>query len=369
MQPGRDDELRLAEKAGQWFSSLQDGNEHREKFFRWLEESPRNVEEMLEVMAVARAIGSLSPEAQARLGALDRDREGARPSNVVTLSAARDEAVNDNSRDVVSQRQSESAPPSHSQSAWRRWFRPTLLVAGIVLGLGVGFVQFVGGGGRVYATDVGEQRVIELADGSVIHLNTHSRVSVELSETSRRIRLLEGQALFEVARDTKRPFLVETDAALIQALGTQFDVYRRDEDTRVAVIEGVVQVSPGSAAASAPSSQPAKGVNAPVRVGAGEGVDVTRGAVKKQAGLDVVKVTAWRQRRLVFSNDTLADIAAEFNRYNPDLQIRVIGDSVAQQTFSGTFPTNGPDALMRALAMDEALVVERNEHDITIRQR
>jgi transmembrane sensor len=368
MQPGRDDELRLAEKAGHWFGLLQDGNEHRESFFRWLEESPRNVEEMLEVMAVARAIGSLSPEARARLGALDRDQEGALPGNVVTLPVARDEAVNDRSRDALSERQPQSAPSSSSQSAWRRWFRPTLLVAGIVLGLGVGFVQFAGGE-RVYATDVGEQRVIELTDGSVIHLNTHSRVSVELSDRTRRIRLLEGQALFEVARDTKRPFLVETDAALIQALGTQFDVYRRDEDTRVAVIEGVVQVSPGSATAAGPSAQPAQGSEIPVRVGAGEAVDVTRGAIKKQSGLDVVKVTAWRQRRLVFSNDTLADIATEFNRYNPDLQIRVIGDALAQQTFSGTFPTNGPDALMRALAMDEALVVERSEHEIIIRPR
>src|SRR5690349_21400172 len=93
-QLGQDDELRLPEKAGQWLSVLQDGNEHRESFFRWLEEWPRNVAEMLEVMAVARAIGALTTEARARLAELDnKEQVSALPGNVVTLPVGREEPV------------------------------------------------------------------------------------------------------------------------------------------------------------------------------------------------------------------------------------------------------------------------------------
>ena len=80
-------------------------------------------------------------------------------------------------------------------------------------------------------------------------LNTHSRVAVRLGAHAREVRLLRGEALFHVAHDPSRPFLVSTDDAVVQAVGTQFDVYRRDDGTVVAVLEGRVNVTTAAAGA------------------------------------------------------------------------------------------------------------------------
>src|SRR5262249_13837131 len=79
-----------------------------------------------------------------------------------------------------------------------------------------------------HATSVGEQRPFDLPDGSVVYLNTHSKIALHFSRHEREIRLLDGEALFKVARDTSRPFRVRTDDAVIQALGTEFNVRRDD---------------------------------------------------------------------------------------------------------------------------------------------
>jgi|GEM_PF-233211 len=84
-----------------------------------------------------------------------------------------------------------------------------------------------------YATGVGEQSAVQLADGSVITLNTSSRVSVRLSGGQRRVEILRGQANFEVAKDPSRPFIVRAGNGEVRALGTAFDVYERGEDTVV----------------------------------------------------------------------------------------------------------------------------------------
>lgn len=97
------------------------------------------------------------------------------------------------------------------------------IVALLIAGLGVG-VYWQLNAASTYGTQVGEQRSVQLADGSVVRLDTNSRIRVKLSGSERQIDLLEGQALFEVAHDTSRPFRVRADAMTVTALGTVFDV-------------------------------------------------------------------------------------------------------------------------------------------------
>ncbi|MEJ1960797.1 MAG: FecR domain-containing protein [Gammaproteobacteria bacterium] len=111
----------------------------------------------------------------------------------------------------------------------------------IALNQSLGFFS----GWKQYSTAVGEQRVIELQDGSTVRLNTQSRIAVRLSEHTRDIRLISGEAIFKVHHDTARPFRVHTLGAFIQAVGTEFNVYRRADRTKVAVLEGRVQISSG----------------------------------------------------------------------------------------------------------------------------
>ncbi|MCP6755955.1 FecR domain-containing protein, partial [Klebsiella pneumoniae] len=90
-------------------------------------------------------------------------------------------------------------------------------------------------GWRTYTTARGELRSVELADGSVVHINTQSRIDVNLSPRAREVRLVGGEALFKVQRDTTRPFLVYSGNAVIQAIGTQFNVRLQQTDTTVSV--------------------------------------------------------------------------------------------------------------------------------------
>ena len=91
---------------------------------------------------------------------------------------------------------------------------------------------------NVYTTDIGEQRSITLDDGSTVDLNARSRIRVAFHEHQREIELLEGQALFKVVQQPARPFVVHAGNTDVRAVGTRFDVYRKNMGTVVTVVEG-----------------------------------------------------------------------------------------------------------------------------------
>jgi transmembrane sensor len=104
---------------------------------------------------------------------------------------------------------------------------------------------------RSYSTGIGEQRTIQLMDGSTVELNARSKVEVRLTERRRDVALIEGQALFHVAKDKLRPFVVRAGEAEVRAVGTEFDVYKKQAETVVTVVEGRVETYPGSDGAAA----------------------------------------------------------------------------------------------------------------------
>lgn len=184
----------------------------------------------------------------------------------------------------------------------------------------------------IYATEVGEQRTIQLADGSSVRLDTDSRIRVRLSGEARRIDLLEGQVLFDVAHDAARPFVVSADETTVTALGTVFDVRRIGPDVRVVLVEGRVRVddprggrtvlAPSQAATVTPQGAEARAVNA-------------------------ATATSWAEGRLVFSGTPLREAAAEVNRYLTD---KVILDApgVADTPISGAFRVGDRGAFVSA---------------------
>jgi transmembrane sensor len=210
-------------------------------------------------------------------------------------------------------------------------------------------------------TALGEQRVLELTDGSVVHLNTQSRVQARLTAESRDIRLIAGEALFKVARDNTRPFRVHAGATVIRALGTQFNVRLRPEGTDVAVIDGKVEVSAGRRSDPTPSS---------TQLGAGEEAHVSGNKpVLRQATTDVARITAWRQRRLMFRMDSLGTIANEFNRYNATPRVLVEGEAARTRRFSGVFDADNPEVFAQTLADDPELTVIHTDEGILIRAK
>ncbi len=213
-------------------------------------------------------------------------------------------------------------------------------------------------GAQTYATAIGGQEAVKMKDGSIIHLNTHSRVEVRFTDALREVRLIEGEALFTVAHDASRPFIVVTDNAQVRAVGTQFNVYRRGSDaTRVSVLEGVVQVTTSTAPTPESSS--------PARLAAGDEAQIEGQHVTKAQTPDVQRAVAWRARRLVFAGDRLDYIASEFNRYN-QIQIRVEG-AVRERRMGGTFDADDPMPMVRYLSRDPDIEVIRNGAEIVIR--
>jgi transmembrane sensor len=96
---------------------------------------------------------------------------------------------------------------------------------------------------QFYSTDIGEQRPVALADGSTVLLNTDSRLQVEYDAERREVHLLQGEAYFEVAHDSDKPFLVFVGSNIVRAVGTSFTVHIKKLDIEVIVTEGAVEVS------------------------------------------------------------------------------------------------------------------------------
>src|SRR5262249_20575532 len=131
--------------------------------------------------------------------------------------------------------------------AWRGW--SSLAASVVVLGVLGWFASPLRyAAGTTYVTQLGEQRTFRLPDGSVLYLNTQSRATVSYSNIARDVQLEQGEALFAVAAESRRPFRVHTGTAVVQAIGTQFNVYRNLDATTVSVIEGRVKVSPADEA-------------------------------------------------------------------------------------------------------------------------
>lgn len=132
------------------------------------------------------------------------------------------------------------APPPHREP--RRWaWRGMAVGAGLsAIAAAAAVVLVLAPRAGDYRTDVGEQRRVMLDDGSVALVNTDSRIRVRFAEGERRIRLDEGEAWFQVAKNADRPFIVDVDDVHVRATGTAFSVRRRGEATEVVVTEGAV---------------------------------------------------------------------------------------------------------------------------------
>jgi transmembrane sensor len=235
-----------------------------------------------------------------------------------------------------------------------------LAAAVLMLLAGMAWYEMAGPGTwERYETSVGEQKIVQLPDGSVARLNTVSQVRVRFDDGRREVRLLEGEALFKVAHDSARPFRVLTADAVIRALGTEFNVYARERETRVAVVEGKVEVArPAAAAASKPA-----------QLIAGQTAHIRRDADGVHEGMaDVAQTIAWRERRLVFQEETLGEIAAQFNRYNRTPKIVIEDSETALRRYGGSFNADDPQSLVRLVTRSGELQAERRGNEILIRQ-
>jgi transmembrane sensor len=362
----------IIDEAAGWFVEFSTGDADqaaKKAFDAWLRKSPEHVRVYLELAPIWDD-GSIALPGDA-VTADDLVALARGGGNVIALERDDARAL---ARDIAVE---EAATPE-PRRAQRTWARGPLAIAAsvAVLLVACAFVLWsYSGWTPTYETRLGEHRSVRLADGTFIDLNTRSRVRVVFTEKVRHVELLAGQALFRVARDPSRPFTVSSGATSVRAVGTEFDVYRRDNATTVTVVEGKVSVRPvGSGQADAsdmhrsPESASSPGTrtaDGPLLLSAGEQITVSAARPEKPRRADVAAATAWTEGRLIFDSTPLPEVAEEFNRYNERTIIvdtRTLGDFHV----NGSFKSSDPASLIRFLREQPGLSIDETSSTVRI---
>lgn len=233
----------------------------------------------------------------------------------------------------------------HAETQPRR-FVPMAIAASLVAMIGAGVMTQMRRD-PMFVTQVGEQRSTTLTDGSHIVLNTGSRLTVHFARAERRVSLDEGEAIFDVAHDTSRPFVVRVGNEQVKALGTAFSVRRDGDDVRVTLLRGRVEVTrlgdkPELLAVLEPGERLSAGPNDAPRIDHPE--------------LDAV--TAWRRGEILFDETPLSDAVAEVNRYGK-VHVVIADSQLSGLLVSGVFATDDAAEFAQAVAQLHGLHVRR----------
>lgn len=335
-------------EASAWFIEFRTGEVHgsdRARFDEWLRRSPEHVQAYLVIAAGWAELPTSDPDQWLDMPSLLQRAREAQDENVVTLSPRR------------------MTPRRRTSRAWVARLGAASLAVALSL-------MFYVAQDDTYRTGVGEQRTVELVDGSTIELNVRSKIRVHLSKNVREVDLIDGQALFHVAKDQTRPFIVRSGTAKVRAVGTQFDVYRKGSGTIVTVVEGRVAVLA--------AAQPLQGESAPAAssfLAAGDQITVPTDSTSSKVALkpirtDVAAATAWVQKRLIFEETPLSKVVEEFNRYNTR-RLVIVDPQLQLVEISGVYSASDPDSLLGFLRSlpDIALRETDNEIQITLRAR
>ncbi len=323
----------ISQEAAEWIARLKDPDvslDDRRRFVRWLKQSPVHVAEYLKVAGIH---GDLR---RAHLSMVFADDAA---SNVVALFA----------------RGSERSA-ARSTFASVRW---KAAAAAVACGLGalLFLVARTGWHERSIETEVGEWQAVTLADGSELQLGPDTRLTFDLDDSQRSIRLVRGEAYFKVASDAKRPFVVEAHAFSIRDIGTEFAVSRRKDELIVTVSEGAVRVAP-----SVKSAQSRAGDDLPSELSVPINADFQLRIVDTwpvtPSRIDVRYALAWRDRQLMFqAGDTLADAVEEFNLRNR-VQLR-LDMRAAALPVRGSFDASDPVAFAQTVDKTSPVAVRR----------
>lgn len=218
-----------------------------------------------------------------------------------------------------------------------------------------------------YATAIGQQRTVELADGSVVEMNTNSIIDIDFTASERLVRLNRGEVHFAVAKNPDRPFVVEAGDTRVRAVGTAFSVYVVPQaPVQVIVTEGEVEVT--KAQSVSPTSAEARVSPEAVYLEAGESlgsdtdapgrvVTVSRAAMEKEL--------AWRNGMLVFEGDPLEFVVEELSRYT-QARFVIVDDSIRGRRVGGHFKTDDVNGLLSVLEKGLSIEVRRQGNSVIL---
>ncbi len=346
----------VSQEAAYWFIRFTDepkmGPEDKKLLADWVRRSPENVAEVLRIAGL---------DDQARQGLLQAVKE-AEESNVFDIG----------SRGNVSQYEydpSDSVPDTVKRKLPAPWAFAAM-VAGLAVALLFGFGMFSNSPNRAVATAASQWQHMSLEDGSTVHMDARTRLKVEFSGNRRLVHLYEGRAVFEVAKDKKRPFTVRTHIVDVTAVGTRFQVAISPGVTTT-VSEGVVRVTPLGRLDDVTTMKllyagdelnvmnSTAGKEDRVFGGGGGYVDLSK---LEELKVDAEHKLEWANGWLTFqAGERIGDMVAEFNRRNT-LQIKLDNESIADRRLAGyyRFRVDSPESFLHALDSQGGITVIRN---------
>lgn len=333
-----------AAEASEWLERLPNATPaEREQFAEWLRQSPVHVRELLLNDFVDDALSRFDSERKLPINLSASD------SNVVALTDRMPA--------------SDAAPPRR-RGRWH-WISG---IAAAVTAVAVTLLYFVWSpNAETYATGVGEQRTIALADGSLVALNVKTELDVDFTPQWRDIHLRSGQALFTVAHDSTRPFRVHVNGTTVNAVGTKFDVRLAGTRTLVYVVEGRVRIEQPELAALTVSLLQSPRLP-PVELTPGESAAIRQdGEVDPTAKVNVKIMSGWQSRRLVFEERSLTEIADEFSSYVRSPTLTVEGPELRARLYTGSFEADRLESFIAYLERDPSLEIVRDGDRVVVR--
>jgi transmembrane sensor len=331
----------ITQVAANWYAAHRVGllsDTARANFLAWLKASPIHIEEYLGVATVERTLAG---------GDADTD---------LSVEALVDLARNDLTGGVMDIASPAARYQAHREPPPRRFlFGVAAAACASLLGLVTFWTvrDFHGSGAiKTYRTAHGQQGVWPLPDGSTLHVNTDTTVSVRFTPTERLVDVDHGQIAVEVAHDAHRDFRVHAGATDAVAVGTRFDVWRQPDSTLISVMAGQIAVSVQGATTPA-------GLRNSLRVSAGQQIRVVGGVLPPAVvPADLRESTAWLERKIIFNERPLGVVAEEFNRYN-SLTFTIEDPALRNLPISGAFDATDIDSFAAFLTSLDGVRVDR----------
>jgi transmembrane sensor len=212
--------------------------------------------------------------------------------------------------------------------------------------------------GESAVTRVGQQQARVLSDGTRVLLNTDTRIEVSYDEHTRRVRLVRGEAWFDVAHQPSRPFLVSVDGEEIRALGTSFIVRRDAHELSVTLVEGRISVARVAGDEAQPSQTPRV-------MTSGQRLVLSDRQASVIDRPELARITAWRRGQVDFDETPLGDAADEMNRYSKT-HVVVADAGVARMRIGGVFHAGDSEEFVRVVSTAFGLIAEHRGDDIVL---
>jgi transmembrane sensor len=252
------------------------------------------------------------------------------------------------------------AKPARSWAVWTS----SAITAAVVLSVGIGWSVLRNDGyvAQTYHTATGEIRNVVLPDGTVVGLDTQTRLEWVGSPSDRRVRLLRGEAYFQVVHDASRPFRIMLAHSEVQVLGTRFDVYQMaDGDVRVSVMSGTVAVEALDDGQGVPSWSR--------RLSSGQQIEYSPvGLVADVHSIVAPKVIRWREGMVETQGEPLKDFVSDISRYTTE-RIVIADPRAATQQVGGAFSVRNVDATLDRLSHIAPVTVTHEQDEVILGYR